>query len=151
MPSNPGKNRSAEKQKKKRAAAQQARKSRMIAQKAREVRDAATREEEVPEGAAQHPFEATEEVDFDALDEANEEIRGLIKKKKLDEAEKKANELAAKFPRHSDGLQRLAEVEEKRGNKAEALRALKDAMKRPNDGDEEVAEEIEKAIKRLGG
>lgn len=151
MPANPGKNRSAEKQKKKRAAAQQARKSRMIAQKARDARAAATAVEEVPEGAAPHPFGATEEVDFDALDEANEEIAELIKKKKLDEAEKKARELAAKFPRHSDGLQRLAEVFEKRGDKAKALEALREAAKRPNDGDEEVAADIEKAIKRLGG
>jgi len=151
MPANPGKNRSAEKQKKKRAAAQQARKSRVMAQKAREAAAPKPEVEEAPEGAAPHPFGATEEVDFDALDEANEEITGLIKKKKLDDAETKARALSEKFPRHSDGLQRLAEIHEKRGDKKKALEALREAAKRPNDGDEEVAEEIEKAIARLGG
>lgn len=151
MPANPGKNRSAEKQKKKRAAAQQARKTRVMAQKARDARLAAEAPAAEPEDGEPQPFGDTAEVDFDALDEANEEIRGLIKKKKLDEAEEKAKALAARFTRHSDGLQRLAEVYEKRGDKAGALVALREAAKRPNDGDEEVAEEIAGAIKRLGG
>lgn len=151
MPANPGNKRNAEKQKKKRAAAQQARKSRMIAQKARDARAAVAPEEEVPEGAVPHPFADTEEVDFDALDAANAEIAALLKKKKLDEAETKARELAAKFPRHSDGLQRLAEVLERLGDKAGALAALREAAKRPNDGDDEVAEEIAAAIEKLGG
>jgi len=106
-------------------------------------------EQDVPEGAAPHPF-ATEEVDYDAVDEANAEIAGLIKKKKLDDAEKKARELSTKYPRLSDGLQRLAEVHEKRGDKATAIATLKEAQKRPNDGDEEAAEEIAEALKRLG-
>jgi hypothetical protein len=147
MPANPGQRRNSEKQKKKRAAAQQARKARNAAVRAREASRAAT-EPEADAGAAPHPF-ATEEVDFDELDEDNDAIAYLIKKKKLDEAEEKARALAAKFPRHSDGLQRLAEVLEKRGDKDGALAALKEAQKRPNDGDEEAAEEIAAAIKRL--
>ena len=114
---------------------------------AREVARAAA-EPEVEEGAAPHPF-ATDEVDYDAIDAANSEIAGLIKKKKLDDAEEKARALAAKFPRHSDGLQRLAEVLEKRGDKKGAVAALKEAQGRPNDGDEEAAEEIAAAIARL--
>ncbi|MBI2388541.1 MAG: hypothetical protein HYV09_02895 [Deltaproteobacteria bacterium] len=151
MPANPGKNRSAEKQKKKRAAAQQARKARTVAQKARDARLAAAAETEVPEGAAPHPFAESGEVDYDALDEANEEIAKLIKKKSFDDAEKKARELADRFPRHSDGLQRLAEIHERRGDKKKALEVLREAVKRPNDGDEEVTAEIEGAIRRLGG
>jgi hypothetical protein len=147
MPANPGQKRNSEKQKKKRAAAQQQRKARNLAMRAREAAKAAE-EPEVEEGAAPHPF-ATDEVDYDALDEANEEIRKLIKKKNLDEAEKKARELADQFPKLSDGLQRLAEVLEKRGDKKGALAALKEAQKRPNEGDEEAAEEIETAIARL--
>lgn len=117
--------------------------------RAREASRPAEAEQELPEGAAAHPF-ATAEVDYDALDEANEEIAALIKKKKLDEAEKKARELASKYPRMSDGLQRLAEVHEKRGDKAKAIAALKEAQGRPNDGDEEAAEEIAAALQRLG-
>lgn len=113
----------------------------------REAARAAT-EPEVEEGAAPHPF-ATDEVDYDAIDEANESIAKLIKKKNLDEAEKKARELAEKFPTISDGLQRLAEVLEKRGDKKGALAALKEAQKRPNEGDEEAAAEIAAAIERL--
>ncbi len=149
MPANPGRNRSAEKQKKKRAAAQQARKVKTAAAKARDAKLAAETPE-TPEGAAPHPF-ASAEIDYDAIDAANDEIRGLVKKKKLDDAEKKARELAAKFPGFSDGLQRLAEVHEARGDKAKALEALREALKRPNEGDEEAHEEIERAIARLGG
>lgn len=149
MPANPGRNRSAEKQKKKRAAAQQARKAKTVAAKAREAK-LAGEEPEAPEGAAPHPF-ATTEVDYDAIDAANDEIRGLVKKKKLDEAEKKARELAAKHTGFSDGLQRLAEIHEARGDKAKALAALREALERPNEGDEEAHEEIERAIARLGG
>ncbi len=147
MPANPGQRRGSEKQKKKRAAAQQARKARNAALKSREVARA-NAEPEVEEGAAPHPF-ATDEVDYDAVDEANEEIGKLLKKKKLDEAEEKARELAAKFPSISDGLQRLAEVLEKRGDKKGALAALQEAQKRPNEGDEEAADEIAAAIARL--
>lgn len=149
MPANPGQRRGSEKQKKKRAAAQQARKARNAALRAREVARA-NAEPEVEEGAAPHPF-ATAEVDYDAVDEANDEIAGLLKKKKLDEAEEKARALSDRFPSISDGLQRLAEVLEKRGDKKGALAALKEAQKRPNEGDEEAAEEIAAAIKRLGG
>jgi hypothetical protein len=151
MPAHPGKNRSAEKQKKKRAAAQQARKSRMIAQAARDARLSAEAQAADAAQGDDGPLGQTAEVDVDALDAANDEIAALIKKKKLDEAEEKATALAARFPRHSDGLQRLAEVLEKRGDKAGALEALRDAAKRPNDGDEEVADEIAEAIRRLGG
>jgi tetratricopeptide (TPR) repeat protein len=149
MPANPGQRRSSEKAKKKRAAAQHQRKARNAAMKAREASRPAEAEQEAPDGAAPHPF-ATEEVDFDALDEANAEIATLIKKKKLDDAEKKARELSTKYPRLSDGLQRLAEVHEKRGEKDKAIAALKEAQKRPNDGDEEAAEEIAASLKRLG-
>ena len=150
MPANPGLKRNSEKQKKKRAAAQTARKARTAALRVREAARAlaAEAEPEVEEGAAIHPFE-TDEVDFDELDKANAEIATLIKKKKLDDAETKARALSEKFPRHSDGLQRLADVLEKRGDKKGALTALKDAQKRPNDGDEEVTEEIAAAIARL--
>lgn len=150
MPANPGKNRSSEKQKKKRAAAQQARKSRVLAQKARDARAAAEQPEEGLEDGEAQPFGETGEVDFDELDASNDELRALIRKKRFDEAEEKAKALAARFPRHSDGLQRLAEVYEKQGDKAAAIAALRDAQARPNDGDEEVAEEIAEALKRLG-
>jgi len=149
MPANPGQRRTSEKQKKKRAAAQHQRKARNAAMKARETSRPAEAEQDVPEGAAPHPF-ATEEVDYDALDKANAEIASLIKKKKLEEAEKKARELASQYPRLSDGLQRLADVHEKRGDKAKAIAALKEAQGRPNDGDEEAAEEIAAALRRLG-
>jgi tetratricopeptide (TPR) repeat protein len=117
--------------------------------RAREASRPVEGEEQLPEGAAAHPF-ATAEVDFDAIDEANAEIATLIKKKKLDDAEKKARALASKYPRLSDGLQRLAEIHEKRGDKAKAIAALKEAQARPNDGDEEAAEEIAAALRRLG-
>lgn len=151
MPANPGSKRNSEKQKKKRAAAQTERKARTASLRAREIAKAAAAETEpeVEEGAAAHPFATTDEVDFDALDKANAEIEKLIKKKKFDEAEEKARELSDNFPRHSDGLQRLADVLEKQGDTKGALAALKDAQKRPNDGDEEVAEEIAAAIARL--
>lgn len=117
--------------------------------RAREAARPGEAEQEAPEGAAPHPF-ATAEVDYDAVDEANDEIASLIKKKRFDDAEKKARELANKYPRLSDGLQRLAEVHEKRGDKAKAIAALKEAQARPNDGDEEAAEEIAAALRRLG-
>jgi tetratricopeptide (TPR) repeat protein len=149
MPANPGKNRSAEKQKKKRAAAQQARKVKTAAARARAATAAA---EPIDEEAAPHPFAPStgREVDYDALDEANEEIKELVKKKKLDDAEKKARALAAEFPEQSDGLQRLAEVLVARGKKAEARAALQEALSRPNEGDSEARAEIEKALAKLG-
>jgi tetratricopeptide (TPR) repeat protein len=154
MPANPGKSRNAEKQKKKRAAAQQLRKEQQKKARARAEAEAAEQAAAPPpEDLGPQPFTETGRgnVDYDAIDESNEEIRKLIKSKKLDEAEKKARELARKFPRQSDGLQRLAEVHEKRGDKDKAIAALKEARARPNDGDEEAAEEIDAALARLGG
>ncbi len=154
MPANPGKQRAADKQRKRRAAAQQARKVQMAAQRAREAEAAENAPAELPPGAdaaddGKEPF-AAGEVDYDALDGASSDIQKLVKKKKLDEAEAKARELSLKYPRHSDGLQRLAEVHEARGDKGKAIAALREAAKRPNDGDEEVKDEIEKSLARLG-
>lgn len=158
MPANPGKSRTAEKQKKKRAAAQQVRKEQQKKARARAEAQAAEQAESPQLPGAEgdlgpQPFTETGRgnVDYDAIDESNAEIHKLIKSKKLDEAEKKARELARKFPRQSDGLQRLAEIHEKRGDKDKAIAALKEARARPNDGDEEVFEDIDEAITRLGG
>ncbi|MGZ3418270.1 MAG: tetratricopeptide repeat protein [Polyangiales bacterium] len=153
MPANPGKSRTAEKQKKKRAAAQQLRQE---AQKKARARAAAQAKEQAesppPSDLGPQPFTETGRgnVDYDLLDECNAEIRKLIKNKNLDEAEKKARELAGKFPRYSDGLQRLAEIHEKRGDKDKAIAALKQARTRPNDGDEEVFGDIDEELERLG-
>lgn len=152
MPANPGKSRSAEKQKKKRAAAQQVRKEKMARARARAEAEQAEAANAPQEELEPQPFPSAQgekEVDFDALDKGNDEIKALIKKKALDDAEKKARELAKRFPRHSDGLQRLAEIQIARGDKAKALETLREALKRPNDGDEEVADEIEAAIAKL--
>ena len=140
MPANPGNKKAVEKKKKKRAAAQKARRAMHVesVEKVPEIEGL----EEVP-----HPFAQT--VDYDELDKQSAEARKLIKKKRYDEAEKLSQELAKKFPGQSDGLQRLAEVYEARGEMMRARDTLRLASKRSNEGDDDAAAEIAEALARV--
>ncbi len=150
MPANPGRKRAQEKRRKKRDVAQKAR-------KVDNTRKAALAEEQKKAQAVEQTAVTAEEesspyaqgVDYDALDEATDEIDKLIKGKKYDEAEKKCAALNKAFPGVSDGLQRIARIDELRGDKSKALSTLYVAQKRANVGDEEAAEEIETEIARL--
>lgn len=150
MPANPGQKRAQEKRRKKRDVAQKAR-------RVDNVRKAAVADEQRKvAGEEQKTLAADMEsspfgqgIDYDALDEATSAIDKLIKAKQYDEAEKKCGALNRDFPGVSDGLQRMARIDELRGDKSKALTTLYAAQKRANFGDEEAAEEIDKEIARL--
>lgn len=150
MPANPGSKRAQEKRKKKRDQAQKARRvdnarKAVVAEEQRQAQ--VVEQREIAEDMAKSPF--GQGVDYDALDAATDEIDKLIKAKKYDQAEKQCAELNRAFPSVSDGLQRLARIDELRGDKSKALSTQYVAQKRANFGDEEAADEIEKEIARL--
>ena len=150
MPANPGHKRAQEKRRKKRDAAQKARKVDTVRKAAiAEEQKKVQAEEQVAVKAEEESSPYAQGIDYDALDALTDEIDKLIKGKKYDEAEKKCGALNKAFPGVSDGLQRIARIDELRGDKSKALSTLYVAQKRANVGDEEAAEEIEAEIERL--
>jgi hypothetical protein len=156
MPANPGQKRNQERKKQRRDAAQKARRAANAAAAARAPKvdpeaEAAAREAmEAEDGPAVFVDERGRAIDFDDLDDRNDAIEEAVKKKKLDEAEKLANELSKRFPDHSDGLLHLAKLHELRGDLGKARAALKLAATRKNPGDEEILQTIARERARLG-
>ena len=153
MPANPGAKRVNEKKKKKRDEAQKARRVDQVRKRALAVEQqaaAAVQQQELAEEAELSPF--ARGVDYDALDALTEAIDELIQKKRYDDAEKKCGELNRKFPSVADGLQRIAKIDELRGDASKALQTLYLAQKRAEASagdDEEAIEEIAAEIARL--
>jgi hypothetical protein len=152
MPANPGAKRVHEKKQKKRDQAQKARRIDQVRKRALSVEQQAAQvvqQQELAADAETSPF--ARGVDYDALDALTEEIDALIQKKRFDEAEKKAGELNRKFPSVTDGLQRIARIDELRGDAGKALQTLYIAQKRADasEDDDEASEEIALEIARL--
>jgi len=61
---------------------------------------------------------------YTELDQLSNSVFDLINKGKLDEAEAAANKLLKEYPDQIDGLHRLAQVYEARGDKAKAVEYL---------------------------
>ena len=67
------------------------------------------------------------EADIDDLDMLSNSVADLIDEDKLDEAEKVCHELLSRYPGQIDGIDRLAEVYEARGNKKKAAEYFRKA------------------------
>jgi len=65
---------------------------------------------------------------YTELDQLSNSVSDLIKKGKLDEAEAAANKLLKEYPDQIDGLHRLAQVYEARGDKAKAVEYLRKSV-----------------------
>lgn len=61
---------------------------------------------------------------YTELDQLSNSVSALIKKGELDEAEAAANKLLKEYPDQIDGLHRLSQVYEARGDKATAVEYL---------------------------
>jgi len=81
-------------------------------------------------------------VEDDGLDEVSNSVVDLIQAGKLDEAARACKELQQRFPDQVDGLERMASVEEARGNRGEAAewydRAVAFMQARPGHYDPEM-------------
>ena len=62
---------------------------------------------------------------YTELDQLSNSVFDLINKSKLDEAEAAANKLIREYPDQVDGLHRLSQVYEARGDKAKAVEYLR--------------------------
>ncbi len=80
-------------------------------------------------GAVQNPPSPTASFIpvYTALDKMSNSVYDLIKMKKLDKAERLARKLLVEYPDQIDGLHRLAEVYEARGEKLKAARYYRKA------------------------
>jgi len=65
---------------------------------------------------------------YTELDQLSNSVFYLINKGKLDEAEAAANKLLKEYPDQIDGLHRLAQVYEARGDKAKAVEYLRKSV-----------------------
>ena len=63
------------------------------------------------------------EID-DGVDELYNQIGSLIQNNQLDKAEKLSEKLLNEYPDYPDGLERMADLHEKRGDFAEAIKYL---------------------------
>jgi tetratricopeptide (TPR) repeat protein len=66
--------------------------------------------------------------DDDGLDEASNRVVDLVHKGRLDEAERAARDLLARFPYVHDGFERLAMVCEARGDRTQAAEYYRQAL-----------------------
>ena len=66
-------------------------------------------------------------ADLDDLDNLSNSVVDLIKERRLDEAEKVSRELLSRYPDQIDGIDRLAEVYEARGNNKKAAQYYRKA------------------------
>ncbi|MBW2144161.1 MAG: SEC-C domain-containing protein [Deltaproteobacteria bacterium] len=64
---------------------------------------------------------------FDDLDNLSNSVVDLIKERRLEEAEKVCHELLSRYPDQIDGIDRLAEVYEARGNNKKAAQYYRKA------------------------
>jgi len=64
---------------------------------------------------------------YTELDQLSNSVNGLIKEGRLDEAEAVANRLLKEYPDQIDGLDRLSQVYEARGEKEKAVEYLQKA------------------------
>lgn len=64
---------------------------------------------------------------FDDLDNMSNSVVDLINERRLDEAEKVCRELLSRYPDQIDGIDRLAEVYEARGNNKKAAQYYRKA------------------------
>lgn len=76
--------------------------------------------------SAQQNISCTE-ADIDDLDMLSNSVADLINKGELDEAEKVCYELLSRYPAQIDGIDRLAEVYEARGEKKKAAEYFRKA------------------------
>ena len=67
------------------------------------------------------------EADIDILDMLSNRVADLINEGELDEAEKVCHELLSRYPDQIDGIDRLAEVYEARGDKKKAAEYFRKA------------------------
>jgi tetratricopeptide (TPR) repeat protein len=66
-------------------------------------------------------------VDLDDLDVLSNSVVDLIEEGRLEEAEAACNELLSRYPDQIDGIERLAEVYEARGNNKKAVQYYREA------------------------
>ena len=89
----------------------------------------------------------------DELTEASNAVVGLVRAGKLDEAEKAAHDLLARFPDVHDGYDRLGMVCEARGDHRQAAEYYRNAIavirSHPDDYDPEFEAVFQKLIDRL--
>ncbi len=91
-------------------------------------------------------------ADLDDLDNLSNSVVDLIKERRLDEAEKVCCELLSRYPDQIDGIDRLAEVYEARGNNKKAAQYYRKAatFAKSNSGfDQEAIEEYLSKANRL--
>ena len=103
--------------------------------------------------ARQPKFNLFQGGDVDELTQASNAVIGLVQAGKLDEAEKAAHDLLARFPDVHDGYDRLGMVCEARGDQRQAAeyyrRAIAVIRAHPDDYDPDFEAVFHKLVDRL--